>query len=175
MYEGSTEFRRRQLLQMQQQQREAQGHTKKRKQRGSKAPRTVTQPPQDEAPHPMQGVENGLSNGRDTQSTLRSEDLMTSNQSASSSQTFMPSASMSTPTMEAPAASSQHLRELERLEATFFNPFGLPRVSLDIMHTEKGILTGAYYLLDHFCKKLPTWMRMMPLVQDLEVSGAWSL
>ena len=55
MYEGSTEFRRRQLLQMQQQQREAQGHTKKRKQRGSKGTPNSDPTPSRRSPTPHAG------------------------------------------------------------------------------------------------------------------------
>lgn len=179
MYEGSTEQKRRQYLQMQQQQKEASGQMKRRKPRTSKAPSTAIQPP-NEAP-PAMGQTSSEPASTSTLGMLRlslgveEHTISDSGVSSASSRTSTPTLKLpvsapSVGTNQSPSVVHQHLQLLERLEATFFNPFGLPRISMALNNNEEGMLTGAYFLLEHFCKKMPTWTGMLPLVQDLELS-----
>lgn len=173
MYEGSSEQRRRLQLQTQQQQNDALGQTKKRKPR-KRAPSTATQPPTGDRDDQSLEIMRML-----PQQTLGHQERMPSNPMTSSASIPTTSTDISKPQPSTSTGSTTgsdscdeyilYLRKLESIEATFFNPFGLPRISIDRCHSEKSLLTGSYYLMDHFCKKMPSWIEMLPYLQDLEV------
>ncbi|XP_072176278.1 uncharacterized protein [Diadema setosum] len=140
MYEGSTEFRRRKLLQAQHGQREK-SHTNTGKRHLNKVTSTLTQ-------HSKSELE--VSEYVDT---------------TCSSHTFEASLPSSLSVTVHP-----HLKELENVEEMFFNLSVLPTVNFDWSNSEQELLSGAYLLLDHFLMSMPHWIAVMPLVKDLELS-----